>query len=262
MIVDDRIHQRMALFNSKRAAGATTDAAIREGEIGVATDELLRYTVSQAERVADLADLIAGQLHVGDEDRRALRVAARARDAGLLVMHRDYLARGSELTAEERTDLARHTIIGEGEAARLGFDRAAQLLIRWHHENWDGGGYPDTLAAERIPLPARILRVADTACALLAARPWRAAHTLEHTLAQLRAGAGLDFDPLVVHVFCELAANDSIVNLTSSQANVRLDQDANSNASPAAAPSPSLPMDASPDSASDEPAVVAPIEHA
>ena len=216
----------MALFNPKRAAGATPDAAIREGEIGVATDELLRYTVSQAERVAALADLIAIEMHVGEEDRNTLGVAARARDAGLLVMLRDYLARQSELTAEERADLARHTIIGEGEAARLGFNRGSQLLIRWHHENWDGGGYPDALAADRIPLPARILRVADTACALLAARPWRAAHALEHTLALLRAGAGLDFDPRVVHVFSELAANDAIVNLTSFQTNVRLDQDA------------------------------------
>lgn len=252
----------MALFNSKRAAGATIDAAIREGEIGVATDELLRYTISQAERVANLADLIAGELHIGDEDRRALGVAARARDAGLLVMRRDYLARQSELTAEERADLMRHTIIGEGEAARLGFDRATQLLIRWHHENWDGGGYPDTLAADRIPLPARILRVADTACALLAARPWRTAHTLDHTLAQLRAGAGLDFDPLVVHVFCGLAANKSIVDSIASQANVRPDQAAHPHVSLAAAPSQSSPLNASLDSTFDQPVVITPIEHA
>lgn len=251
----------MPLFNSRRTAGATASAVIREGEIGVATDELLRYTISQAERVACVADLLARELHVGEEDCSSLAIAARARDAGLLVMFRTYLARSGELTAEERADLMRHTIIGEGEAARLGFNRATQLLIRWHHENYDGGGYPDALAADRIPLPARILRVADTACALLAARPWRTAHTLDHTLAQLRAGAALDFDPLVVHALCELAANDSLADLVSSRADTRPDHDARSSVSPVAAASPDSPMNVSPDPALDAP-VVAPVEHA
>ena len=80
------------------------------------------------------------------------------------------MQRPGSLSAEERIDLARHTIIGEREAARSGADRGAQLLVRWHHESWNGSGYPDGLRFEQIPLGARILRVADAYAAFEEAR--------------------------------------------------------------------------------------------
>ena len=81
-------------------------------------------------------------------------------------MNRDYIRANRILTDEERIDLQRHPVIGEQEVAKRGLSRAVQLLVRWHHEWWNGMGYPDALEREQIPLAARILRVADTYCAL------------------------------------------------------------------------------------------------
>jgi HD-GYP domain-containing protein (c-di-GMP phosphodiesterase class II) len=108
------------------------------------------------------------------------------------------------LSPEERLDLARHPVIGEREASRVGADRAAQLLVRWHHEWWNGAGYPDALRREEIPLAARILRVVDSYAALTDARPFRAALTVDAARRELIDRAGIEFDPNVVNVFLKL----------------------------------------------------------
>src|SRR4029434_10899268 len=111
--------------------------------------------------------------HVGGEDRKSLRVAALLHDMGETAMERDYISRPGTLNEEEQVDLARHPVIGEQEASRAGASRAAQLLVRWHHEWWNGCGYPAALRGEEIPLAARILRLADSYASLTDARPFR-----------------------------------------------------------------------------------------
>jgi HD-GYP domain-containing protein (c-di-GMP phosphodiesterase class II) len=119
-------------------------------------------------------------------------------------MKRDYIRRAGALNTDERLDLARHPVIGEQEAARAGADRAAQLMVRWSHEWWNGGGYPDALRREQIPLAARILRVADSYCALTDDRPFRPAGTEDEARRQLAQWAGIEFDPNVVRAFLAL----------------------------------------------------------
>jgi len=125
-------------------------------------------------------------------------------DLGEVAMERDYIQATGVLSTEERLDLARHPVIGEREASRVGADRAAQLLVRWYHEWWNGAGYPDALRREEIPLAARILRVADSYAALTDARPFRAALTVEAARRELNDRAGIEFDPSVVNVFLKL----------------------------------------------------------
>jgi HD-GYP domain-containing protein (c-di-GMP phosphodiesterase class II) len=125
-------------------------------------------------------------------------------DLGEVAMERDYIQRAGSLTAEERSDLARHPVIGEQEAARASADRAAQLLVRWHHEWWDGSGYPDALRQNEIPLAARILRVADSYASLTDARPFRPALSEEEAREELSKGAAIEFDPSVVTVLLSL----------------------------------------------------------
>src|SRR5581483_11738730 len=96
----------------------------------------------------------------------SVRIAGLAHDLGEVAMDRDYLRRPGPLSEDERIDLARHPLISEREAAHAGADRGAQLLVRWHHEWWNGTGYPDGLRFEQIPLGARILRVADAYASL------------------------------------------------------------------------------------------------
>jgi hypothetical protein len=121
-----------------------------------------------------------------------------------MAMKRDYISRAGPLNDEERLDLARHPVIGEQESARAGAERAVQLLVRWHHEWWNGAGYPDCLRAEQIPLKARILRVADSYAALTDSRPWRPAGTEAEARKHLTLWAGLEFDPAVVRAFLSL----------------------------------------------------------
>ena len=84
------------------------------------------------------------------------------------------------------------------------FDRGAQLLVRWHHESWNGSGYPDGLRFEQIPLGARILRVADAYAALTDARPFHAAYSESRAREHLLEWTGLEFDPGVVRALLSL----------------------------------------------------------
>ena len=81
---------------------------------------------------------------------------------------------------------------------RLGLPRGIQLLVRWHHEWWDGSGYPDGLEGEQIPLAARVLRIADTYASITGARPFRNSVPADEARKFLTDWAGIEFDPKVV----------------------------------------------------------------
>ena len=173
-------------------------------ELARTSDRFERYEHAHAQRIANIADEIAMAFHMARRDRGSLQAAALLHDIGEVAMERDYIQASNRLSAEERLDLARHPVIGEREASRVGADRAAQLLVRWHHEWWNGSGYPDALRREDIPLAARILRVADSYVALTNARPFRRALSEADARRELADGAGIEFDPAVVNVFLSL----------------------------------------------------------
>src|SRR6476659_1796925 len=179
-------------------------AAYSFSNLAKTTDKFERYENSHAQRIAVIADEIAQQFHLARQDRGSLYAAALLHDLGEVAMERDYIQATGALSADERLDLARHPVIGEREASRVGADRAAQLLVRWHHEWWNGAGYPDALRREEIPLAARILRVVDSYAALTEARPFRAAMTEEAARRELINRAGIEFDPSVVSTFLSL----------------------------------------------------------
>jgi HD-GYP domain-containing protein (c-di-GMP phosphodiesterase class II) len=172
--------------------------------LGSEADEFECYHNPHAARIAVIADQLARSFNLGSRDRFSLRAAALLHDLGEVAMARDYIQRPGSLTAEERIDLARHPIIGEREAARAGADRGAQLLVRWHHESWNGTGYPDGLRFEQIPLGARILRVADVYAALTDARPFHAPYSESRAREHLLEWTGLEFDPGVVRALLSL----------------------------------------------------------
>jgi len=167
-------------------------------------DEFEDYANPHALRIAAIADQIARLFRLGPRDRFSLRIAALAHDLGEVVMNRDYMRGRETLGDDERIDLARHPLISEREAANAGADRGSQLLVRWHHEWWNGTGYPDGLRFEQIPLGARILRVADTYASLTDARPFRAAYSEKQTREHLIEWTGIEFDPRVVRALLTL----------------------------------------------------------
>src|ERR687894_1574711 len=186
------------LVENDRAAGE----AFRR--LAASVDAFEGYEHPHAARVARLSDGLARHFGLSRADRTSLVHAALLHDLGELAMKRDYIGRAGPLNEEERLDLARHPVIGEQESARAGAERAVQLLVRWHHEWWNGAGYPDCLRAEQIPLKARILRVADSYAALTDERPFLPAGTDAGARKHLTLCAGLEFDPRVVAAFLSL----------------------------------------------------------
>src|SRR5215203_1098883 len=180
---------------------ATAEAVL---QLGRTVDKFEGYENPHAQRIAVIADEIAQEFHLARHDRGSLYAAALLHDLGETAMERDYIQATGPLATEERLDLSRHPVLGEREASRVGADRAAQLLVRWHHEWWNGAGYPDALRREEIPLAARILRLADSYAALTDARPFRPAMTEEAAGRELIDLAGIEFDPAVVQVFLSL----------------------------------------------------------
>jgi len=173
-------------------------------QLSAAMDEFEGYAHPHGRRVAVIADAIAEKFNFASHDRYALRQAALVHDIGELVMNREYIRASRLLREEERIDMQRHTVIGEQEAAKRGLGRAVQLLVRWHHEWWNGTGYPDALEREQIPLAARILRVADTYAALTDSRPYSVAISASEARRYLVEWSGIEFDPKVVKAFLAL----------------------------------------------------------
>jgi HD-GYP domain-containing protein (c-di-GMP phosphodiesterase class II) len=167
-------------------------------------DQFEGYIRPHGGRIAVIADAVGRSFNLASHDRFFLRQAAMLHDVGELLMNREYIAMGRILTIEEHLDMQRHPVIGEQETAKLGLSRAVQLLVRWHHEWWNGAGYPDGLEGDQIPLAARILRVADTYAALTDSRPFRSAISADDAKKYVTEWAGIEFDPKVVKAFLEL----------------------------------------------------------
>ncbi|MDQ3219821.1 MAG: HD domain-containing protein [Acidobacteriota bacterium] len=173
-------------------------------EISTEMDEFEGYTHAHGLRIAEIADAIGKSFNLAAHDRFFMQQAALVHDIGEVVMNRDYIKENRYLTEAERIDMQRHPVIGEQETAKRGLSRGVQLLVRWHQEWWNGGGYPDCLEGEQIPFAARILRVADTFAALTADRPRRAAMSDSEAKQYLTEWAGIEFDPQVVKAFLAL----------------------------------------------------------
>jgi HD-GYP domain-containing protein (c-di-GMP phosphodiesterase class II) len=173
-------------------------------QISAVMDEFEGYAHPHGRRIAVIAEAIAEKFNFASHDRYALRQAALVHDLGELVMNREYIKANRLLRDDERIDMQRHTVIGEQEAAKRGLSRAVQLLVRWHHEWWNGSSYPDALEREQIPLAARILRVADTFAALTDSRPYSVAISASEAKRYLVQWSGIEFDPKVVKAFLSL----------------------------------------------------------
>ena len=170
-------------------------------ELSSRMDEFEGYTHAHGLRIAAIADAVGKSFNLATHDRFFMQQAALVHDIGEVAMNREYIKQNRALTDAERIDMQRHPVIGEQEAAKRGFTRGVQLLVRWHHEWWNGGGYPDCLEGEQIPLAARILRVADSYAALRDNRPRRQSMSVAEANAHLKEWAGLEFDPKVVKAF-------------------------------------------------------------
>jgi putative nucleotidyltransferase with HDIG domain len=159
------------------------------------------YARGHASRVAVLAHSLARRIGF-DHDRIArLRTGAVLHDIGKITVPREVLVKPGPLDAGELMHIRRHPTAGARILRAVGAAPDALPCVLYHHERWDGAGYPSRRAQTEIPLEARILAVADSFDAMTTNRPYRAALPADQALAELQRCAGTQFDPDLVEAF-------------------------------------------------------------
>jgi ribonuclease P protein subunit RPR2 len=159
------------------------------------------YTGKHAERVAAYGVELARAAGLDVSTNPQVEFGFLLHDVGKVAVPDAILFKPDTLTDEEYTVVARHPVIGAEILRDVTFLGEAKLVVRHHHERWDGAGYPDGLQGDDIPLAARVFAVADTLDALTTDRPYRSATDWTEAREEIRAGAGTQFDPAVVQAF-------------------------------------------------------------
>jgi HD-GYP domain-containing protein (c-di-GMP phosphodiesterase class II) len=155
-------------------------------------------THEHASATSRLAVAVGTELGLSAPELRDLEFAAVLHDVGKIAIPDEILSRRGPLSDEEWAYVRDHTVIGERILRGIPFLRSAAAAVRSAHERWDGGGYPDGLAAERIPLLARIVFACDTWDVMTSDRPYRDALSADEAERRLEAEAGHQLDPQVV----------------------------------------------------------------
>jgi HD-GYP domain-containing protein (c-di-GMP phosphodiesterase class II) len=158
------------------------------------------YTHRHSERVAAFAVRLAQQLGLTDAERSVIELSGLLHDVGKIGVPDAILNKPGKLTDEEFVEMRRHPGHGAAMLANIQSAKVAQLLpgVKYHHERWDGGGYPDGLKGEEIPLLGRILAVADFLDALTSDRAYRKGLSFDAVIAMIQEQSGRAFDPGVV----------------------------------------------------------------
>ena len=164
-----------------------------------------RYTYGHSLHLAGYAVALAEKMRLPKQQVEDIRRGALLHDVGKIFISQGILQKRDALYTDEFETVKQHAAIGAAVVSKVkGLENVAEI-VRHHHERFDGCGYPDGLADDRIPLGARLVAVVDAFGAMTEERPYRKMLTMEEALAELERGAGGQFDPRVVEVFARLA---------------------------------------------------------
>jgi putative nucleotidyltransferase with HDIG domain len=164
------------------------------------------YTKQHSERVAIYSLQIADVIGLRDDDKDAIRFGGYLHDIGKMGVRDTILLKPSKLTPKEMAEIKLHPLKGDEIIKPIRFFPKERELVRYHHERFDGSGYPDGLAGYEIPLVARILSVADAYDAMTTSRPYRDAIEHSLTLKELKRCMGTQFDQEIVRAFLQTPA--------------------------------------------------------
>ena len=196
-------------FSLRERLGSEGHRSIGYAEtFGRFADKAEGYDNGHSQKIADLAVKIGAEKGLSEHRLEGLRFAAILHDIGEILLPKEILKSKKDLSSEERFLLRTHPLLGEFELKRYckAFDEVP-TIVRWHHERWDGSGYPDGLKGTEIPLCARILALADAVSAMGESRPYRSNEMkMPEIVKELERLAGLQFDPELVEIFIKLFA--------------------------------------------------------
>lgn len=156
------------------------------------------YTGRHARDVADIAVRIARAMRLTEENVRMIRIAGLLHDIGKIGISGGIIRKPGELTADEKSAMKQHPVIGADIMQPVELLSDAADLVRHHHEHYDGSGYPGGLTEDNIPIGSRIVFVADAFNAMTTDRPYRGARSKQEAMRILKDHAGRQFDPVVV----------------------------------------------------------------
>jgi putative nucleotidyltransferase with HDIG domain len=163
------------------------------------------YTIDHAIAIAELSHRVGVEFDLSKEVLEALALGALLHDLGKLGVPEAVLEKSGPLTQQEWKLVKRHSDIGARMIEQIWCLRRIAQVIRHHHERYDGSGYPDGLEAEEIPLPSRIVAATDAYDVMVRGRPYRKSRSPAEAVAQLRSGAGSQFDAEVVAALTQIA---------------------------------------------------------
>jgi putative nucleotidyltransferase with HDIG domain len=166
------------------------------------------YTGEHCRSVVQLVMQVGERLALSPERLRNLEFGALLHDVGKIAIPKELINKPGKLGADEWQVIKTHTTEGQALLDRVGgFMSDVGRIVRSHHERWDGGGYPDGLAGDAIPLEARIITVCDSWNAMRTDRPYRRALPEHEAVDELIACSGTQFDPEIVEVLLEIVAS-------------------------------------------------------
>ena len=168
-----------------------------------AVDAKDKITHEHVRRVQIYAEEIAQSLNLSEMEVKALHAGALLRDIGKVAVPDYILTKPGKLTDYEFNRMKQHTVIGAQILEQIDFPYPLVEIVRYHHERWDGTGYPEGLKGEEIPLTARILSIVDSFDAMREDRLYRKALSREAAIQELRINKGLSYDPQLVDLFIE-----------------------------------------------------------
>ncbi len=206
----DRLENERSVLEAE-VARQTSELRRAAAEVEAASLEIVRRlaraaefrddsTGSHVDRVSRSTEVIAREMGLPPEECRVLRLAASMHDVGKIGVPDEVLRKSGSLDPRETTIMRQHTDIGEQilHGSSLDLVRMAATIALHHHEWWNGKGYPRGIGGTDIPLPARIVAVADALDAMTSIRPYRTAVGTDKAFAEIEALAGVQFDPEVV----------------------------------------------------------------
>jgi HD-GYP domain-containing protein (c-di-GMP phosphodiesterase class II) len=164
------------------------------------------HMADHARKVQHYAELIGREMELPERVIKRLQIGAMLHDIGMAAMPDSVLLNPGPLGEEDLQMMRRHPLLSVRIMERMEFLEQEIPAVRYHHERYDGTGYPEGIAGAAIPLTARILAVADAFEAMTSSRPFRRAKTLAEAVEEVRHGSGTQFDPVVVEAFLAAAA--------------------------------------------------------
>ena len=163
-----------------------------------------KYTAGHSMRVAEYAEKVARKLRLSEFEIESLKNAAYLHDIGKIRTDLSILRKPKKLRLDEWDQIKEHPTIGFEIISDMAIPKSVGLAILYHHEKYDGSGYPGKLKGDKIPLFARILCVVDSFDAMVTTREYKRTFTKQEAAQELRKEAGTHFDPKIVNIFCKI----------------------------------------------------------